>query len=81
MKPIVRWGALWRSENRLCGERRHLMCDNCLPVLFRTKKECRAWIKEKYGYIRWRAELRAERHGWRMPIAILVSIIPSSEGP
>ncbi len=44
-------------------------------MLFRTRAECRAWIDEHYGYIRTRADLRAEPHGWRMPRAVKVRVV------
>lgn len=77
LKRLVRWGALWHSENRLDGVREHLCCENCLPVLFVTRRECRAWIVDRYGYIKTRRDLRAEPHGWRMPRPVRVTITPN----
>jgi hypothetical protein len=46
-------------------------------MLFPTKKKAEARITERYGYVRTRKDLRAEPHGWRMPKAIRVEIIPA----
>ena len=50
------------------------MHQDCLPALFRTRREAREYINEKYGYIRTRKDLRAEPHFWRMPRAVRVSV-------
>jgi hypothetical protein len=72
----LRWGAEWYSKNALDGERRYLMCDpdSGLPVVFRTRREARAWIDVEVGYIRVRPDLREEPHGWRLPKAVRVGI-------
>lgn len=67
------WGLLWRSENRADGKSEHLIC-NCLPVLFSTRREALAYIKEHYGYIATRPDLRREPHGWKMPLPVRVTI-------
>jgi len=46
-----------------------------LPALFRTRRECRDYIKEKYGYIKNREDLREEPHGWRLPRPVKVEIV------
>ena len=71
---MIRWAALWHEKNRLDGVTKHLLCEKCVPVLFRTRQECREWIESKYGYIREDSGLRGEPHGWRMPKAVKVSI-------
>ncbi len=68
------WAAEWHSNCRLDGETRHIIYDNCLPVLFRTRQKCREFIKDTYGYIANRPDLRAEPHGWRTPQPIKVTI-------
>lgn len=70
----VLWGALWVSESELSGRIEHLVNDNLLPVLFTTRRAARQWIEDHYGYIRDRADLRAEPHGWRVPRAIRVCV-------
>jgi len=72
------WAAEWHSKNRLDGERRHIIYDNCLPALFRTRRECREFIKDTYGYIAERPDLQIEPHGWRVPHAIKVKIIANN---
>jgi len=70
------WGAEWHSNDALDGDRRHIINDNnCLPALFRTRRECRNYIKYKYGYIAERPDLQDEPHGWRMPQAVKVNIV------
>lgn len=76
------WAAEWRSNNRLDGERRHLIHDShhhgChgqhFPLMFHTRAEARAFIEEKFGYIRERPDLQAEPHGWMMPRPVLVTV-------
>ncbi len=46
------------------------------PQLFRTRRECRAWIEEHHGYIRERPDLKAM--GFRMPRAVMVSIVKAN---
>lgn len=66
---------MWRSHNRLDGKRRHYMNSNCMPLFFMTRRECRAYIQDAYGYIKKRDDLRAEPYGWRLPKAVRVEII------
>jgi len=69
VQPVVRWGALWRSENNLDGIRKRLCYENGVPALFITRRQCRDWIKLKYGYIKER--------GGRMPLPVKVTITPN----
>lgn len=72
-RPI--WGALWRSDNKMDGYREWLLNGpNCLPVMFRTRREARAYIDETLGYIRERPDLRAQPHGWKIPIPVRVKV-------
>lgn len=68
------WAGEWHSRNNLDGETRHLLYENYLPKVFRTRRQCREWINENYGYIRDREDLRQEPHGWRLPRAVKVEI-------
>jgi len=69
-EPVVRWGALWRFENNnLNGIRKSLCYENGAPALFITRRQCRDWIKLKYGYIKER--------GGRMPLPVKVTITPN----
>lgn len=74
-QPVQLWGALWRSRNRLDGEQTHLLgnYDNG-PALFRTRAKAREWIEKHYGYIAKRPDLRAEPHGWLIPIPVRVVV-------
>jgi len=71
------WAAEWHSNCLLDGESRHIINENCLPALFRKRRECREFIKCKYGYIAKRPDLRDEPHGWLMPQAVKVNIVKS----
>lgn len=66
---VVRWGALWKDRFV-----EHLLFDDHLPVLFRTRHEARLWIHQKYGYISKRRDLRIVPHYWRLPVAVRVKI-------
>ena len=79
MTEIMRWGCLWHAKNKLNGVTEHLICEKEAPVLFRTRREARAYIKLRFGYIYRRDDLRREPHGWRMPKAIRVTISPSHD--
>ena len=69
------WAAQWHSKHALDGDRKYILYDlDCLPMLFKTRARCRKWIKEKYGYIAERPDLRAEPFGWRMPQAVKVEL-------
>ena len=68
------WAVLWHSKSRLDGDRKHLMYENRTPALFKTRREARAWIDDRVGYIRGRADLRREPHGWRVPKAVRVTV-------
>ena len=73
------WAAFWYSKNKFDGINIHIIyCDNRLPALFRTRKECRKYINARYGYIRGRLDLQQEPHGWRLPRAVRVSITPNA---
>lgn len=73
-EPATRWGIKWRSKCKLDGERVHIIYEKCIPVMFRTRQQARYWIEEHYGYIRDRPDLREEPFGWKIPIAIKISI-------
>jgi hypothetical protein len=70
---LVAWAVEWRSKNTLDGTSRHLIWEDGLR-LFRTRRECRAFIHGKYGYIRDRDDLRAEPHGWHIPRAVRAEV-------
>jgi hypothetical protein len=68
----VRWAIMWRSTSELNGD---FMWNGSTPYLFRTKREAKALIDEKWGYIKDRPDLRAEPHGWRLPVPVKVEVI------
>lgn len=45
------------------------------PLLFPTKAKAKAYIDDKWGYIRDRPDLRRPPHNWRMPKAVKVEVI------
>ena len=58
----------------------HLVFDPHLPgwpQLFRSRRECRAWIEKHHGYIRQRPDL--QKMGFTMPRATMVSIVKATE--
>jgi len=66
------WGVLWR-RNKISEE--YLLTDiDCKPRMFRTRKECRLFIKKYYGYIKKRVDLRAEHHGWKVPMPVKLKV-------
>jgi hypothetical protein len=71
---VVRWGGLWKDRTS-----EHLLFEDCLPVLFRTRHEARLWIDKKYGYIKDRKDLRAAPHYWRLPTAVKVTLEAKSD--
>lgn len=72
------WAALWTSRNQLDGLTRHLIYENGVPALFPKRRFARNFIRAQYGYIATRADLRAEPHGWRLPVAVKVTVTLSS---
>lgn len=74
-KEATRWAILWRQHNLLDGKREHLLGDgHDLPLMFLTRKECRAHIKEHYGYITTRPDLKVEPHGWKTPQPVRIAV-------
>jgi hypothetical protein len=73
-RTIERWGVLWRSRNRLDGDRCHLISFDGIPVMFKTRREARAYAEHRHGYIKRRPDLQAEPHGWRMPVPVRVTV-------
>lgn len=73
---MVAWVAQWESRNKLDGLRRFFIGSGW--TLFRTHAQCRDYIKEHYGYIAKRPDLRREPHGWKMPkpVKVTVKLIP-----
>lgn len=68
------WAALWTSKNRLDGTSRHIIHENGVPRLFTKRRFARKFIRVQSGYISTRDDVRAEPHGWRVPVAVRVTI-------
>jgi hypothetical protein len=68
------WAAQWHSRTRMDGELKHFLYEDGIPVLFKTRREAREYINQRYGYIRDRIDLRQEPHGWRIPTALKVTL-------
>ncbi len=82
-KHWTAWGVLFRSKNRLDGERAFLVGTTlhpCRTMLFTTRRDAREFIAKEYGYIRERQDLRSEPHGWRMPVPVQVDVRISLRG-
>lgn len=68
---MKRWAIRWMSFGQDNG---HWLADGCNYHLFRTKKAANEFIREHYGYIAKRKDLRSAPHNWRMPKAVLVGV-------
>jgi hypothetical protein len=73
------WGLKWASDNRLDGRQEHIINywrgeQACIPALFVTRREARAYVEKEYGYIRRRADLQSEPHGWRVPQVVRLEV-------
>ena len=69
------WGVLWRVNNKASGKILSIMyAETGTPVLFRTKRLAKEWIRQNHASVAHRTDLRAEPYGWRMPIPVRVSI-------
>lgn len=75
MKSAIRWALKWRAKNRLDGITEHFIYEGCIPCLFETRQEARAYADKHYGYIRTRLDLQTEPHGWKMPIAVRAQLV------
>lgn len=53
----------------------HIQWEQGKPLLFFSRREARDFIRQRYGYIARRKDLRAEPHGWRMPQAVKVEVV------
>lgn len=69
---MIRWAVKWGSFGDDNG---HWIADGCNYHLFRTKKDAKEFIREHYGYIAKRKDLRCNPHNWRMPKVIRVKVV------
>ena len=67
----VRWAIRWHEAD---GPQ-YFMWNGVQPYLFRTRREAREAINEEWGYVKYRADLRAPPCNWRMPRPVKVSVI------
>jgi len=72
---MLRWAIEWNQNSPLDGKRKHFIADGCNYRLFRTKKDAKEFIREHYGYIAKRGDLRVAPHNWRTPQAVKVNVI------
>jgi hypothetical protein len=73
------WAPKWEQNNFLDGHKAHLcLFDWRKPtpfnLLFKTRRECEAYIKGEWGYIARRNDLKREPHCWRVPKAVRVKV-------
>ncbi len=71
------WAVKFSSQNRLDGYREHFVFRRsaCTAMMFRTRQEAREWIELHWAFLRYRPDLKAEPHGWKMPKPCQVKVI------
>jgi len=75
------WGVLWRVNTKASGKILSIMyAETGTPVLFRTKRLAKEWIRQNHASVAQRKDLRAEPYGWRMPIPVRVNITADAAG-
>ena len=74
LESAVRWAVRWRNVGFSPSE--HILYEDRMPVMFRTRAEARAYIDQKFGYIRTRKDLRTWPHCWRIPQPIRAKVVP-----
>jgi hypothetical protein len=76
------WGALFRSKNKLDGYNEYLIYkySECVPALFKTRREAIEYINKRYDYLRSRKDMRQEPHGWMIPQPVKVFITYKTKG-
>jgi hypothetical protein len=67
------WGIKWKSNSPL-GASECILGRTIKPLVFRTRSEARAYIKNNYSYIRYRKDLRSPPHCWTVPKAVKVIV-------
>ena len=83
-KANIAWAVRCESRNALDGSIIHLagryylkpspQVEGCPVALFKTRTAARKFVADKFGYIRNRADLRGEPHGWKMPTVVRVQV-------
>lgn len=79
MKSQIVWGVtLVNGEgfygNLWCAPRSIPLEGFTLTYSFATREKARAWIKEHYGYIRTRPDLKAAPFYWKTPKPVRIKI-------
>ena len=74
-----KWGVLQRrSDKCIDGPSERIMTvlpwSFWGPVVFQTRREAREWIKQHFGYVAKRNDLRESPHGWLVPIPVKIEI-------
>lgn len=71
----MRWTVLIR-RTKASGKPSHIQWNYRTnePLLFKTRRECREYIEEHWGYQRTRADLKRAPHYCLMPIPIRVYV-------
>ena len=77
---LHRWAIKHRSLNMTDGKREYFDAYRTTFALFLTRRDAKEHIEEHFGYIKNRPDLRAEPHGWKMPVAVKVILTISEEG-
>lgn len=69
------WVAMWRSgSGKYFPKEEHFIYFDGFPLLFKTRREARYYIKREYGYIAKRKDLREDPHNWRMPKVVKITL-------
>jgi len=68
------WGIQWHSKNKRSGEQRYLLWQGGRPLIFETRTKAREHVREVYGYLKHRKDLRSEPHGWHIPKVLRVTV-------
>jgi hypothetical protein len=77
VKAIRAWTILHRSRNQLDGFMSWYEgdCTHASGIkLFQNRELTRKYIKERYGYIAERIDLKKEPYGWRMPVPVRILV-------
>jgi len=83
---VTGWAIKWRSNNRIAGKTERLMgmgysreakpksMSGYTIMVFSTRREAREFIAEYCSYLKDRPDLQQEPHGWKMPVAVKVTV-------
>jgi hypothetical protein len=77
------WAVKWQKSDwhggglmgKFCaGDEFPVFLNGYKTMVFATRKEAQAFIKERWGYIAKRTDLRQPPHNWRMPKPVRVTV-------